>query len=106
MAASQYFYCAAALGERNPGSEDLEKTRTTKAAITDALQQPFAHCDRADALTDARALAPVAMPGGGGTGTPLAVLVANAGHDSEHYGNLVTYLRLRGRVPPSSQPGT
>jgi len=25
-------------------------------------------------------------------------------HDGEHYGNLVTYIRLKGMIPPSSQP--
>jgi uncharacterized damage-inducible protein DinB len=32
------------------------------------------------------------------------VLATNAWHDNEHYGNIVTYMRLRGMVPPSSQP--
>jgi hypothetical protein len=27
----------------------------------------------------------------------------NAAHDWEHYGNIVTYLRIKGMVPPSSQ---
>jgi hypothetical protein len=27
----------------------------------------------------------------------------NATHDGEHYGNMVTYLRLNGIVPPSSR---
>ena len=28
----------------------------------------------------------------------------NATHNGEHYGNIVTYLRLNGIVPPSSRP--
>jgi hypothetical protein len=31
------------------------------------------------------------------------VLVMNAAHDMEHYGNIVTYMRIKGMVPPSSQ---
>jgi hypothetical protein len=27
----------------------------------------------------------------------------NAAHDWEHYGNIVTYMRVKGIVPPSSQ---
>jgi hypothetical protein len=27
----------------------------------------------------------------------------NATHDGEHYGNMVTYMRLNGIVPPSSR---
>ena len=37
--------------------------------------------------------------------TRLAVLVWNATHDGEHYGNLVVYMRANGIVPPSSQGG-
>ena len=35
----------------------------------------------------------------------LGVLSFNSGHDMEHYGNMVTYFRLKGMVPPSSQRG-
>ena len=37
------------------------------------------------------------------TMTRLGALVMNATHDGEHYGNIVTYLRLNGMVPPSSR---
>ena len=104
VAESQFYYCGFALGEQNAGPRDVEKTRTTKAAITEVLQASFALCDRAYALTDAQAVMSMTAPGGRTT-TPLATLIQNFGHDDEHYGNLVTYLRLRGRVPPSSQPG-
>jgi hypothetical protein len=26
------------------------------------------------------------------------------GHTMEHYGNLITYMRIKGLVPPSSEP--
>jgi uncharacterized damage-inducible protein DinB len=29
-------------------------------------------------------------------------LTYNIAHDNEHYGNMVTYLRLKGLVPPST----
>jgi uncharacterized damage-inducible protein DinB len=32
----------------------------------------------------------------------LALLMSAITHDSEHYGNLVTYMRLKGVVPPST----
>ena len=35
----------------------------------------------------------------------LYALIGNATHDSEHYVNIVTYLRMNKMVPPSSQPG-
>ena len=38
--------------------------------------------------------------------TRLGVLALNVTHDNEHYGNFITYLRIKGLVPPSSQgPG-
>ena len=55
-------------------------------------------------MTDARATATVKIPDWGER-APLSILVLNISHDSEHYGNFVTYLRLKALVPPSSQPG-
>ncbi len=34
----------------------------------------------------------------------IIALVHNTAHHNEQYGNLETYLRLKGLVPPSSQP--
>ena len=34
----------------------------------------------------------------------LGVLIINNMHDMEHYGNLVTYMRMKNIVPPSSTP--
>jgi len=39
------------------------------------------------------------------TGSKLWALNYNLTHDSEHYGNIVTYLRIKGLTPPSSQGG-
>jgi hypothetical protein len=33
----------------------------------------------------------------------LTVLSLNTAHTDEHYGNMVTYLRLKGIVPPTSE---
>ena len=35
----------------------------------------------------------------------LGALAFNNTHDFEHYGNIVTYMRLNGLVPPSSGGG-
>lgn len=40
----------------------------------------------------------------GGERARLAVLAFNTAHNYEHYGNMVTYMRLKGMVPPSSAP--
>jgi hypothetical protein len=36
-----------------------------------------------------------------GTGN-IEQLMANVGHTNLHYGNLITYIRMLGMVPPSS----
>ena len=35
--------------------------------------------------------------------TKIGALIYNTSHTNEHYGNMVTYMRLQGIVPPSSQ---
>jgi uncharacterized damage-inducible protein DinB len=100
IADSQYFFCGAALGESK--DSNAEKEITTKAGLIDALKKSFAYCDQAyDALTDANGA--MMMKFGSGNRTVLGILNFNVEHDAEHYGNLVTYLRIKGLVPPSSQ---
>jgi uncharacterized damage-inducible protein DinB len=105
VAGASYVFCAPAKGEKSPFAEDhFEKTAKTKAAIVKALDDAFAYCDEAyGALTDATAGAPIAMPFGMKQAPRASTLMMNTGHLLEHYGNLVTYFRLKGMVPPSSQ---
>jgi hypothetical protein len=40
-----------------------------------------------------------------GTDTPkMGALAVNSTHSVEHYGNLVTYMRMKNIVPPTSEP--
>jgi len=98
-------YCSAALGEKPPhGEDEFEKTATTKAAIGKALRDSVAYCDKAyDALTDQKAAETMAMPFGMRPSSRADALMGNTGHVQEHYGNLVTYFRIKGIVPPSSR---
>ena len=41
--------------------------------------------------------------GGRGNASKLGQLIALTAHTNEHYGNMVTYMRLQNMVPPSSQ---
>ena len=100
IAASEHGYCLIALGERPLGG-GAGTGATTKPAILTALEASRQVCDRAYAQTDSAAALPAY---GGRRATRLHVLLTNAMHNSEHYGNLVTYLRLNGIVPPSSRP--
>jgi len=101
VADAQYMFCSIALGEKNPGL-NVEKTKTSKADLTAALKDAFAYCDKAySGMTDLAGAQTVKLFGGD---TPkLDVLVVNNMHNMEHYGNLVTYMRMKNIVPPSSE---
>ena len=102
IANANFMICGAATGAKGPGT-DIEKTATTKAALQKALAESFAFCDKAYAeMTDARGAESVKFFGG--ERARLAVLAFNTAHNYEHYGNIVTYMRLKGLVPPSSAP--
>jgi len=105
VAGANYVFCSAALGEKPPhGEDEFEKSAKTKAAITKALTDSVAYCDRAyDKLTDKSAAEMVPGAFGGPTAPRAAALIGNTGHVQEHYGNLVTYFRIKGMVPPSSK---
>jgi uncharacterized damage-inducible protein DinB len=102
VADAQYMFCSIALGEKNP-APNIEKTKTTRADLIAALKDAFAYCDKVyDGMTDASGAQIIKLFGGD---TPrLGVLMVNNMHDMEHYGNLVTYMRLKNIVPPTSEP--
>jgi uncharacterized damage-inducible protein DinB len=102
VANSQYEFCAPAKGEASPNKTDWEKT-TAKADLVKALSEAFAYCDGAFQVPDAQAMEQIDFFGS--KGSRLWVLVFEIAHNSEHYGNIVTYMRLKGMVPPSSQRG-
>jgi uncharacterized damage-inducible protein DinB len=103
VADAQYIFCSIVLGEKNPAPK-IEQTRTSKADLVAALKDAFTYCDKAyDGMTDVSATQMVTLFG---SGTPkLGVLTANNMHTWEHYGNLVTYMRMKNIVPPTSEPG-
>jgi len=103
VADGQYEFCAAVIGDgkQPPG---IEKSKTTKADLIPALQDAFAYCDQAyNSMTDADGAKRVQFFGH--QAPKLSILSFNFGHNMEHYGNMVTYLRIKGLVPPSSQQG-
>ena len=105
LAGASYVYCSSARGEKTPHEEDdFEKTATTKAQIVKVLNESIAYCDAAyTSLTDRTAAEVVAMAFGGKDAARASALIRNVGHYQEHYGNLVTYFRIKGMVPPSSR---
>jgi uncharacterized damage-inducible protein DinB len=100
VANAQYMICSAARGEASPNQQNWEQV-TEKAALVEALRASIAYCNGAYDQGDEVAMQEVNLFGQ--QMTRLRVLALNAAHDFEHYGNIVTYMRLKGMVPPSSQ---
>jgi uncharacterized damage-inducible protein DinB len=102
VAGAQYVYCSAALGDKPASEGDIEKSNTSKADLVTAIKASTEYCKKAYMISDAQAQGMTKVFGS--DATKLYALIGNASHDAEHYGNIVTYLRLNKMVPPSSQP--
>lgn len=102
IANAQYLFCSAAAGTENPNAMNFEESATTKDEIVAALTDAFAYCDGVYAsMTDAEGAEMRTVFGN--EMAVAGVLAFNTTHNYEHYGNLVTYMRMNGIVPPSSQ---
>lgn len=100
---AQVLFCSTASGEKGP-QLNAEKAMTTKAQLSKALDESTAFCDKAIAgMDDKKGLENIKFFIGGSSPRAL-ILSFNTGHSYEHYGNLVTYMRLNKIVPPSSEP--
>jgi uncharacterized damage-inducible protein DinB len=101
IAQEQYLYfCGPVKGEQK--AVDIERTKTTKPELLAALKDSFAYCDSVyDKMTDTEATGIVDT--GGSKSMKLRLLWMNIVHDESHYGNLATYLRIKGIVPPSTE---
>ena len=101
VADASYMFCSQTLGEGNP-TKGIEKTKTSKADLVAALNTAFAYCDKAyGSMTDASAVQTIKLFGN--DAPRMSALIVNNMHNMEHYGNLVTYMRMKGIVPPSSE---
>ena len=101
IADGQYEFCGP-VAEGKPLDKGIEKTAKTKTEILAAVKDAFAYCDATYAkITDANAAELASFFGR--QMTKLGIMDFNTAHTMEHYGNLVTYMRLKGIVPPSSE---
>lgn len=101
VADASYMFCSQASGEANP-MKDIEKTKTSKADLVAAIKDAVAYCNKAfDNMTDAKGSQMVRLFNF--DIAKLTVFSLNTAHTDEHYGNMVTYLRLKGVVPPTSE---
>ena len=86
VADSYVWYCARASGRNVEWSDAIEKGKTDKATVTQKLRESQAVCTTVY----------------GSDTSQLASLFTNLTHTNLHYGNIITYLRMMGLVPPSS----
>src|SRR5271170_866922 len=101
VADASYNFCSQVMGEANP-AKDIEKTKTSKADLVAALKDGVAYCNKAfGSMTDAKASEMVKIFNF--SMARLTLFSLNTAHTDEHYGNMVTYMRLKGIVPPSSE---
>lgn len=105
VAGANYLICAGARGEKPPYTESyFEEHAKTKADIVKAATDSVAYCDGAfSGATDANLGDMVDAAFSNKKQARASLLILNVGHVNEHYGNLVTYFRLKNMVPPSSQ---
>lgn len=98
---ANYMFCSMVSGDKNP-SPGVEKTKSSKADLVAALKDAVAYCTKTyGAMTDTQGAAMTKFMNF--NVAKLSLLSINTAHTDEHYGNMVTYLRIKGLVPPSSQ---
>jgi uncharacterized damage-inducible protein DinB len=107
VAAVNYLCAAAILGEQAPADAADERgpdSARTKAEIFKYLKDSFAYLHKAVATIDEKnVFEPIKSPFGQGKQTRIGLAAAALAHSSNHYGQMVEYLRMNGIVPPASQ---
>jgi uncharacterized damage-inducible protein DinB len=105
---TQYGYCSTVKGAANPGAS-LNFKASDKAAVGQLVKDSFAYCDDVFAAVTNQNALEMLTRGSAPNQRQLArvnQLTQLIVHGNEHYGNLVTYMRMKGIVPPSSTPTT
>jgi uncharacterized damage-inducible protein DinB len=108
LANFNYLWCSEAKGEKNPmEGKDFEKL-TSKADLTKTLNEAFAYCDSLySSLTEASGNETIEITQEDGRKrriNRISLLALNYGHNEHHYGNIITYMRIKSIVPASSEP--
>jgi uncharacterized damage-inducible protein DinB len=97
LVGEHYAICGALTGRPVPATS-FEKL-TSKDALVSALQDSIAVCDLAfGLLTDENAAFRYSVFNT--VSTRLSLLTDTITHDNEHFGNLATYMRIKGIMPP------
>ncbi len=96
--------CNTAGGMNGGGPASDAEKMTSKADLQKALAAGFAACDHAFMMISAKN-ANEGVNLFGQSHSRVGAMAFNNAHLFEHYGNLVTYMRINGMVPPSSGGG-
>jgi uncharacterized damage-inducible protein DinB len=104
IANASAMFCNTAGGMNAGGPAGDAEKMTTKADLQKALAAGFAACDHAFGMVTAKN-ANETIELFGAKHSRIGALAFNNAHLFEHYGNLVTYMRINGMVPPSSAGG-
>jgi hypothetical protein len=104
LAAANYQLGAGALGEGPPAGTQNESAPASirnKTEIMEYLKGSFACLHRAAAaINEKNMIEPIVAKGGR---TRMWLLIDAVVHSSNHYGQMVEYLRMNGIVPPASR---
>jgi uncharacterized damage-inducible protein DinB len=102
VADALFSMCSTAGGAKPPRT-GIEKAVKAKSELIAALKEGVSYCNTVfDDMNDQKGAE--AVPFVFGPTPRLSVLYFAVTHTYEHYGNLVTYMRLKNIVPPSSEP--
>jgi len=106
-AAVQYLVANSILGEAVTADQADERgpdTVRSKADVIEYLQGSFAALHKAAAAVDDRnAFEPVKGVFGSQPATRAGLIAGALAHSSDHYGQVVEYLRMNGIIPPASR---
>jgi uncharacterized damage-inducible protein DinB len=101
VADAQNYMCKMAMGEGGSYSDAVEKGKTSKADLVAALKASSEGCGKVFGQSNDELSKQVKMFGMDLNRYAVSSIII--GHAFEHYGNMVTYMRINGLVPPSSE---
>jgi uncharacterized damage-inducible protein DinB len=102
VAESLHGTCLRIKGEQIPFERGSIEKKTAKADLVKAMQDATAACDGVYGTATDESLVKLTKVGQNEI-APVNLLWSNISHANEHYGNMVTYMRLKGLVPPSTE---
>ena len=85
-------------------NQDSPANKLSKDDLVKGLKESVERCNKAFAAVNETNMGE--RNGPTGRRSKLMALMYNTSHTNEHYGNITTYMRLNGLVPPSSAPRT